>query len=264
MKFTDLTKEEQKHFKGVVDYYGEDFPEDATHVDLDGDPDVDFLLMKMSDKVYFWHFIGNQWFYEPHPTINYYPIPEKPWYDPEDVDREGVWVEITNPSDIKKYPVGTKMRINGVENELIGHYGDVDNGFDMEDPVNGAVVYETFAHDDWGYCTVEVFVKQPNETTLKAMEESLEDCETLESDVVKRPNHYQLLPEYEVKDVMKALLDRIEESDFRMTHYEAGWFQQSMQYFLRFYAKNGLEDLEKGIQTMQFVVDNMKERGGVD
>jgi len=33
-----------------------------------------------------------------------------------------------------------------------------------------------------------------------------------------------------------------------------------MQYFLRFHGKNGLEDLEKGLQTMQFVVDSLKER----
>lgn len=81
-------------------------------------------------------------------------------------------------------------------------------------------------------------------------------------DMVKKPNHYQLFPEYglEVKDINKRLLDNIEASDFDITLYEAGWFQQSMQYFLRCYAKNGVEDLEKGVQTMQFVIDSMKER----
>lgn len=79
-------------------------------------------------------------------------------------------------------------------------------------------------------------------------------------DMIKKPNHYQLLPDYEVKDVNKALLDKIEESSFDMSLYEAGWYQQSMQYFMRFYAKNGLEDLEKGIETMQFVVDSLKAR----
>ena len=41
---------------------------------------------------------------------------------------------------------------------------------------------------------------------------------------------------------------------------EAGWYQQSMQYFERFYLKNGIEDLKKGIQTMQFVIDSMEQR----
>lgn len=81
-------------------------------------------------------------------------------------------------------------------------------------------------------------------------------------DMVKRPNHYQLLPEYEVKDINKALLDKIQESDFDMSLYEAGWYQQAMQYFLRFYAKGGVEDLEKGVETMQFVIDSLKEREG--
>lgn len=83
-----------------------------------------------------------------------------------------------------------------------------------------------------------------------------------ENDVVKKPTHYQLFPEHnlEVKDINKRLLDRIEESDFDMTLYEAGWYQQAMQYFQRFYAKNGIEDIEKGIQTMQFVLDSWKNR----
>lgn len=80
------------------------------------------------------------------------------------------------------------------------------------------------------------------------------------TDMVKKPNHYQLLPEYEVKDINKALLDKIEESDFEMSLYQAGWYQQAMQYFMRFYAKNGLEDLKKGIQTMQFVVDDLERQ----
>lgn len=80
------------------------------------------------------------------------------------------------------------------------------------------------------------------------------------TDTIKSPNHYALIENYEVKDINKALLDRIEESDFDISLYEAGWYQQSMQYFMRFYAKGGLEDLEKGVQTMQFVVDSLKER----
>jgi len=82
------------------------------------------------------------------------------------------------------------------------------------------------------------------------------------SDMVKNPNHYQLFPEYdlEVKDINKRLLDKIEDSEFDMTFYEAGWYQQAMQYFQRFYSKNGIEDIEKGIQTMQFVLESMKDR----
>lgn len=206
MKYTDLTPEERKHFDSVVDYYGEDFPEDATHVDFDGDPDTDFLLLKETDEgAFFWDSFVEVWERDTYPAENYYQIPDKPWYNPDDVS--------------------FNKEISGIHK------------------------------------------KRVNELTLKAMQEPLEDCETLgsidelfEEDMVNKPNHYQLLPEYEVKDVMKALLDKIEESDFKMTYYEAGWYQQSMQYFLRFYAKNGLEDIEKGLETMQFVVDSIKQR----
>ena len=74
----------------------------------------------------------------------------------------------------------------------------------------------------------------------------------------QKPSHYQVLPEYRVKDINKALLDKIQESDFEMSLNEAGWYQQSMQYFMRFYAKNGLEDLKKGVETMQIVIDSLE------
>lgn len=84
-----------------------------------------------------------------------------------------------------------------------------------------------------------------------------------EFDMVSKPNHYQLFPEYslEVKHINKRLLDKIGQSDFDMSLYEAGWYQQAMQYLMRFHTKNGLEDIKKGIQTLQFVVDSMEERG---
>ena len=78
------------------------------------------------------------------------------------------------------------------------------------------------------------------------------------NDLVKRPDHYQLLPEYEVKEVIKALLDKIDASDFDMSSYQVGWLQQSLQYQMRFYAKNGWEDLEKAYETLGFVLGKDK------
>ena len=81
---------------------------------------------------------------------------------------------------------------------------------------------------------------------------------------VTKPKHYQIFPEFdiEVKDINERLLDNIQESDFDMSLFEAGWFQQAMQYFLRFYAKNGINDIEKGINSMQIFVDSYKSRKG--
>lgn len=74
-----------------------------------------------------------------------------------------------------------------------------------------------------------------------------------------KPKHYELMG-VEVKDVLEEVLDKVEKSDFNMSLNEAGWYQQAMQYFLRFYAKNGLEDLEKGIEAMNILVKSIKKK----
>lgn len=105
-------------------------------------------------------------------------------------------------------------------------------------------------------------VKEVNLEYLKSLLKKEENEETQKPDMVVSPKHYQLFPEFnlEVKDINKRILDNMEESGFDITLYEAGWYQQSMQYFERFYLKNGIEDLKKGIQTMQFVIDSMERR----
>ena len=97
---------------------------------------------------------------------------------------------------------------------------------------------------------------------LKSLLNKEDTEETQKTDMVVSPKHYQLFPEFnlEIKDINKRILDNMEESSFDITLYEAGWYQQSMQYFERFYLKNGIEDLKKGIQTMQFVIDSMEQR----
>lgn len=269
MKFEDLPKEQQGHFKVVMEYLreeGKTVPEDATFIFKD-DPRREYVIgMLKGYDVFHWDESTCRWerTYYDWSGESKYPIPEDYCRETNTIC-SGTWVEIKNPSDIKKYPVGTKIKIEGVEKELVGHYPDEnDLGFKYS---AFECDYDVLCNADWNYYKVEVFVENPVQIVDKETTESINEAVQagnveFENDMVKRPNHYQLLPEYEVKDVMKALLDKIEESDFKMTYYEAGWYQQSMQYFLRFYAKNGLEDIEKGIQTMQFVVDSIKERGG--
>lgn len=81
---------------------------------------------------------------------------------------------------------------------------------------------------------------------------------------VTKPKHYQIFPEFDiqVKDINERILDNIQESDFDMSLNEAGWFQQAMQYFLRFYAKNGINDVEKGMISMKIFIDSYKSRKG--
>ena len=105
-------------------------------------------------------------------------------------------------------------------------------------------------------------VKEVDLEYLKSLLNKEDTEETQKTDMVVSPKHYQLFPEFnlEIKDINKRILDNMEESGFDITLYEAGWYQQSMQYFERFYLKNGIEDLKKGIQTMQFVIDSMEQR----
>lgn len=105
-------------------------------------------------------------------------------------------------------------------------------------------------------------VKEVDLEYLKSLLNKKDTEETQKTDMVVSPKHYQLFPEFnlEIKDINKRILDNMEESSFDITLYEAGWYQQSMQYFERFYLKNGIEDLKKGIQTMQFVIDSMEQR----
>ena len=105
-------------------------------------------------------------------------------------------------------------------------------------------------------------VKEVDLEYLKSLLNKEDTEETQKTDMVVSPKHYQLFPEFnlEIKDINKRILDNMEESSFDITLYEAGWYQQSMQYFERFYLKNGIEDLKKGIQTMQFVIDSMEQR----
>ena len=105
-------------------------------------------------------------------------------------------------------------------------------------------------------------VKEVDLEYIKSLLDKEDTEETQKTDMVVSPKHYQLFPEFnlEIKDINKRILDNMEESSFDITLYEAGWYQQSMQYFERFYLKNGIEDLKKGIQTMQFVIDSMEQR----
>lgn len=71
-------------------------------------------------------------------------------------------------------------------------------------------------------------------------------------DPVTKPRHYMLLPNVEVRDVIKALVDK-------MTGYHpmiAADYVQMMQYGMRFMDKNGTEDLKK----MRWYLDKIIEQ----
>ena len=82
MKYTDLREDQKEHFDTVADYFGEDFPEDATHIDFDLDADVTGVLLKEDCMGnFYWDDFSHTWRVDNRPTTNFYQIPDKPWYN---------------------------------------------------------------------------------------------------------------------------------------------------------------------------------------
>lgn len=67
----------------------------------------------------------------------------------------------------------------------------------------------------------------------------------VKQDVVNKPSHYRLTEGFEVKDLMKLVLDNIESSDMGMTHFQASCYKEMLQYLVRAPLKNGWEDVKK-------------------
>jgi hypothetical protein len=67
-----------------------------------------------------------------------------------------------------------------------------------------------------------------------------------EVDYVNAPPHYMLIEDFEVKDLMKLLLDRIETSSVvHFSHFQSSCYKEAVQYLVRCMNKNGIEDIRK-------------------
>lgn len=77
--------------------------------------------------------------------------------------------------------------------------------------------------------------------------------------IITKPSHYSFIDGYEVKDITKILLDKIEESDMNIPLSAAGWLQQHLQYVLRCYEKGKVEDLKKAYQVLGFALEDIEK-----
>lgn len=66
----------------------------------------------------------------------------------------------------------------------------------------------------------------------------------IKRDMVNKPSHYRLTDGFEVKDLMKLVLDNIEQN-MEMSHFKASCYKEMLQYLIRAPLKNGWEDIEK-------------------
>lgn len=78
-----------------------------------------------------------------------------------------MWRVISEREEIKNYPAGTKVSIDGQESIIKNHYDLDDLGFDLEDVVckpGGRKSY-VFTHSDWNRCLVEVWIEPEEKST---------------------------------------------------------------------------------------------------
>lgn len=69
-----------------------------------------------------------------------------------------MWKKITS-KEIKSIPLGSKMKVGGVETTLEKHYPQDDSGFNTRDEIKkGSFLSNIFSHSDWLRYPDSVFV----------------------------------------------------------------------------------------------------------
>lgn len=74
------------------------------------------------------------------------------------------------------------------------------------------------------------------------------------TDNVNKPRHYQGTFGLEAIDVMRNFI-------FSLTGMSACYWKDVMKYLLRFQKKNGLEDLKKAKKNLEWLIDEIENRG---
>jgi len=74
------------------------------------------------------------------------------------------------------------------------------------------------------------------------------------------PKHYDLFPEHgiQVRELMQVLCDKLDKEDY--SSFLVSDYVQAMQYFLRWFEKNGVEDIEKGVWYMNKIIEQLKNK----
>lgn len=86
-------------------------------------------------------------------------------------------------------------------------------------------------------------------------EEAWRMKEEQQYDMVNNPKHYQLLPGVQVKDVRKAILDKIPEG---VPYNQIDDWSRAWEYVTRMWDKNGLEDAKKARVYLDWLIEEME------
>ena len=82
--------------------------------------------------------------------------------------------------------------------------------------------------------------------------------EGLHYDNVKLPKHYQLLPGVEVIDIRRALLAKVDQMPVRPSMFAVNCWDRALEYTIRAWEKNRVEDLEKAVTYLQLCIKELK------
>ncbi|HHK1576226.1 TPA: DUF3310 domain-containing protein [Streptococcus pyogenes] len=89
------------------------------------------------------------------------------------------------------------------------------------------------------------------EDTFKKIEELEAACQDT-TDNIKKPSHYQGRHGMEAIDVVKNF--------GACPEYEEGFYWgNAVKYLLRYHAKNGVEDLKKARQNLDWLIEKLEE-----
>lgn len=74
------------------------------------------------------------------------------------------------------------------------------------------------------------------------------------------PVHYDLFPEHgiQVREVLEVLCNKIDKA-YPVSSFLVSDYVQAMQYFMRWFDKNGTEDIEKGVWYMNKIIKQLND-----
>ena len=79
---------------------------------------------------------------------------------------------------------------------------------------------------------------------------------TNHADMVNSPPHYQLMPGVEVYDLRQALAKKAKQ--LGTPHEQWSDWDRALEYLLRMWEKNGIEDLDKSLWYLNKLRDKLK------
>lgn len=92
--------------------------------------------------------------------------------------------------------------------------------------------------------------------TFDGVEKAQEIKRAVAGDMVHHPRHYMGDGKIECKDAVKSMMHGAD-----ITNNQAGLWYLAFRYLWRWPWKNGIQDLEKCKQCIDFLIEDLKEEG---